>query len=468
MFHLPDSMSNSFYDLDYRFPHSDTIQPDPNPDHDTVNAQRYKLNNVDVLSGNTLGSVITNSSLTAVGTLSDLEVTGTSTLGTTNVGTSSANRNLVVEGSVNATNTNTQNLDVSGPTTMNALTIGTSQDNANLDVYGTVEAVDMTSSGSITCANFTSNNYGTFSNLQVNSNVYAGTASVQTNNLSCVSSLSTANGCTTTLDGPTTINSTPLLTNSLDLQGTGIYNVNSIDTANSGGDNLTFNSGGNGNYAFNTTADSSQTMKIKDNDTGDSECVVRIESRNSMATVDFIAATDGHAGIYHRANNNPTPANNYIHFGVDNTERFRIAEDEIVIPEGVILRPNGGIAGLHGTGQIQFSDVTDEDITVGNDTICLVVKNKPDTLRYIILPVPRSGATSNRRIEFVFLNEGSNTSAWNFKITNNATELKLYENSTLQSSVSSGPVSVETYWVAQEGPFTSSQEVWYLFRHQFA
>ena len=74
---------------------------------DVASGKTYKIAGTDVLSSNTLGSGIVNSSLTSVGTLGLLNVTGISTLGVTTV-----------------TNLTVQQLNVSGISTLGILTVG--------------------------------------------------------------------------------------------------------------------------------------------------------------------------------------------------------------------------------------------------------------------------------------------------------------------------------------------------------
>jgi hypothetical protein len=81
----------------------------------------YKINGTDVLSNTTLGSGVNNSSLTSVGTLGQLNVTGVSTLGvtsTTNLTSQQLNvSGITTLGITSATNLTSQQLNVSGIST---------------------------------------------------------------------------------------------------------------------------------------------------------------------------------------------------------------------------------------------------------------------------------------------------------------------------------------------------------------
>jgi len=109
---------------------------------DLAASKTYKINNVDVLTSTTLGSGVVNSSLTSVGTLTGLNVSG----------------DLDVDG-----HTNLDNVSVTGVTTFTGtLTASGSLDlSGDLDVDGHTDLDNVNVSGAITATTFTGNLDGT-------------------------------------------------------------------------------------------------------------------------------------------------------------------------------------------------------------------------------------------------------------------------------------------------------------------
>ena len=109
---------------------------------DLAATKTYKINNVDVLTSTTLGSGVVNSSLTSVGTLTGLNVSG----------------DLDVDG-----HTNLDNVSVTGVTTFTGtLTASGSLDlSGDLDVDGHTDLDNVNVSGAITATTFTGNLDGT-------------------------------------------------------------------------------------------------------------------------------------------------------------------------------------------------------------------------------------------------------------------------------------------------------------------
>jgi len=123
---------------------------------DIASGKTYKIAGTDVLSTNTLGSGILNSSLTSVGTLGQLNVSGISTLGVTT-----------------ATNLTVQQLNVSGISTLGILTVG------NVYSTGVVTATKYFGDGSALTGINTTNSAGYASTAGIST--YAVTAGVSTN-----------------------------------------------------------------------------------------------------------------------------------------------------------------------------------------------------------------------------------------------------------------------------------------------
>jgi hypothetical protein len=391
-------MSNSFYDANYRFPSSgDSCCGSMSCGFPTIpNASAYALDEQIVLSGNTLGPSITNSSLTSFGPLSSLNVSGDITCG---------GRVTCEFFTVN------QDLTLSG----------------NLDITGTVDVDSAaTFNGELTATSGAS-----FSGHPISFNPGTG--------------------------NPTTFNT------KIDLTGNGIFNVSNIDTANAGADNLTFNAGGNGNYSFNTTASNAQTMRIKDNDNDQNECVVRVESGNGEGIVDVIADNDGHVGLFHRQNSNPGQATNYMHFGVENAEKMRITPTEITIPSGVVLNPLGGISGLHGEGEAQFIDTTVDNTRIDDHATVVVLKYRPfNSTLDLILPSPRTSTNGNRKIYVISLNETlGQAAAGQWRFVSDAGQVLKQPNAGISSAVQI-PTNGETHYDVIEGKFTSTTAAWYI------
>jgi hypothetical protein len=96
----------------------------------------YKINNTEVLSSTTLGSGVVNSSLTSVGVLGQLSVTGISTF----TGAIDANGDLDVDG-----HTELDNVNISGITTF----AGSIDANGDLDVDGDTELDNVNISGTL-------------------------------------------------------------------------------------------------------------------------------------------------------------------------------------------------------------------------------------------------------------------------------------------------------------------------------
>jgi hypothetical protein len=108
----------------------------------------YEINNISVLTSTTLGSGVVNSSLTSVGTLTRLAVTGISTLGVTTT-----------------TNLTTQNINNSGITTTNSLNIGATQVISSARQLQNIASLDATTTATIESA--IANAPNTFTNLQI-------------------------------------------------------------------------------------------------------------------------------------------------------------------------------------------------------------------------------------------------------------------------------------------------------------
>jgi len=100
-------------------------------DFDVASGKVYRVNGTSVLSNDTLGSGVVNSSLTSVGTLGQLNVTGVSTLGITS-----------------ATNLTSQQLNVSGITTL-GITSTTNLTSQQLNVSG-ISTLGVTSTTNLT------------------------------------------------------------------------------------------------------------------------------------------------------------------------------------------------------------------------------------------------------------------------------------------------------------------------------
>jgi len=177
--------------------------------------QTYKINNTNVLDATTLGSGVVNSSLTSVGTLTSLNVSGTTTLAgiATVTGTTLFSRQLSVSGIVT---TGTHNLitgntyQIAGVNVLSATTLGANVVTSSLTSVGTLSGglniasgqtyrvngtavLDATTLGSsVTASSLTS--VGTLTSLNVTGIV---TASSFSGNATSATSATTATTATT-------------------------------------------------------------------------------------------------------------------------------------------------------------------------------------------------------------------------------------------------------------------------------
>ena len=121
-------------------------------DWNLVSGKQYEINGTGVLNSTTLGSGVVNSSLTSVGTLGSLNVSGITTLGVTT-----------------ATNLTVQSINNSGITTTNSLSIGVNQVISSSRQLQNIASLDATTTATIESA--ISNAPNTFTNLQVTTGV---------------------------------------------------------------------------------------------------------------------------------------------------------------------------------------------------------------------------------------------------------------------------------------------------------
>ena len=101
----------------------------------------YQINGTSVLSNNTLGSGVVNSSLTSVGTLGSLNVTGTTTLGFVTA-TSAFVSGVVTTGTHNLTTGNTY--QINGTNVLSNNTLGSGVVNSSLTSVGTLGSLNVT------------------------------------------------------------------------------------------------------------------------------------------------------------------------------------------------------------------------------------------------------------------------------------------------------------------------------------
>jgi hypothetical protein len=139
----------------------------------------YKINNTEVLSATTLGSGVTNSSLTSVGTLTNLSVnnvTGVSTLGvtsTTNLTSQTLNvSGISTLGVTSTTDLTSQTLNVSGISTL-GVTSTTDLTSQTLNVSG-ISTLGVTSTTNLTSQQLNVSGVSTVNNLNIDGYVSVG------------------------------------------------------------------------------------------------------------------------------------------------------------------------------------------------------------------------------------------------------------------------------------------------------
>ncbi len=174
----------------------------------------YQINGTSVLSNNTLGSGVVNSSLTSVGTLGQLNVSGVTTLGILTVG------NVFSTGIITATSFSGNATSATYATTSGIATYAT---NAGISTYAT-------SSGIATYA--TSSGISTYATSSgVSTSVIGGIASVTQLNVSGVTTLGIVTATSMVIAGITTGGGFNATTgNTFQINGTSVLSNNTLGT----------------------------------------------------------------------------------------------------------------------------------------------------------------------------------------------------------------------------------------------
>jgi hypothetical protein len=110
--------------------------------HNVTTGNSYQINGTSVLNATTLGSGVVNSSLTSVGTLGILNVTGATTSGSLSV------TGIITSGNHNVTTGNSY--QINGTSVLNATTLGSAVVNSSLTSVGTLTQLGVT--GIVTAA----------------------------------------------------------------------------------------------------------------------------------------------------------------------------------------------------------------------------------------------------------------------------------------------------------------------------
>jgi hypothetical protein len=182
----------------------------------------YKINGTSVLSNNTLGSGVVNSSLTSVGTLGILNVTGVTTSGLLNV------TGVTTSGGVNVTTGN--DYKINGTSVLTSTTLGSAVVNSSLTSVGTLGILNVTgstTSGSLSVTGVTTSggfNATTGNDYKINATsvltsttlgsavVNSSLTSVGTLGLLNVTGVTTSGGVNVTAGNDYKINGTSVLT----------------------------------------------------------------------------------------------------------------------------------------------------------------------------------------------------------------------------------------------------------------
>ena len=144
----------------------------------------YKINGASVLSNNTLGSGVVNSSLTSVGTLGILNVTGSTTSGSLNV------TGVTTSGGVNVTSGN--DYKINGTSVLTSTTLGSAVVNSSLTSVGTLGILNVTGVTTSGGVNVTAGNDYKINGTSVLTSTTLGSA-VVTSSLTSVGTLPTLN-----------------------------------------------------------------------------------------------------------------------------------------------------------------------------------------------------------------------------------------------------------------------------------
>ena len=165
--------------------------------HNLITGNTYQINGTNVLTNNTLGSGVVNSSLTSVGTLGSLNVTGTTTLGFVTA-TSAFVSGIVTTGTHNLITGNTYQINGTNVLTNN--TLGSGVVNSSLTSVGTLGQLSVTGVTTSGGVNVTTGNTYQINGTSVLSNNTLGSGVVNSS-LTSVGTLGSLNVTGTTTLG---------------------------------------------------------------------------------------------------------------------------------------------------------------------------------------------------------------------------------------------------------------------------
>ncbi len=201
-----------------------------------INTQtKYQIAGTDILTSNTLGSGIVNSSLTSVGTLGSLIVSGQTSLGNASTTAISASGSLWVGGMSTTTNgiINTQTkYQIAGTDILTSNTLGSGIINSSLTSVGTLGSLIV--SGQTSLGNASTTNLSTTGNLNINGNtILSSNGNISTNgsitsgllNGQTISSASNFTGSLTTAGLLTASNGLTVSSGSVTLPSSSINDV---------------------------------------------------------------------------------------------------------------------------------------------------------------------------------------------------------------------------------------------------